>query len=333
MCKQGVEAFPHTLPEMDRVREIIFRELEYPGGHIGAGLLDFAGRESRLLRPALALLSARIAGGDGEIKEAVPHIAAALELLHMATLIHDDILDDAEIRRGKAAVHTLYGVRRTVLMGDFLFARCYALLASWGSPATIALFSSVVGRIVAAEIDAINRGEYPSLRRYKRRIVGKTALLFVLACHAGASEAAGPGETSGARTIQETLRRTGYNLGVSFQIRDDILDIVADAAVTGKPRGQDPRAGLVTLPLMLAGTGDPGLNPETIFRGGPAYSREIPEICDRIVEAGGTHRALLVADAYAERAMREVSRLPSGSARDCLESIVRSSKGMERERT
>lgn len=304
--------------DLGYVREIIHREIERSGGVIREGLLHLVNRKSRHIRPLLVLFSARAAGGDRAINDRILHLAAAVEMLHTATLIHDDILDGAKLRRGETVLHEWYDVRSALLMGDFLFARSYALLATWTGSATISLFSSAIGRIVTAEADAQAGMRSLSLRRYKRWITGKTVVLFVLCCHAGAFESTAVGRDG----VQETLRRIGYNLGISFQIRDDILDFTGDVEETGKERGLDLRAGLLTLPVILALAEGEQRGLKELLDGGEGVESDMTEVTNRVIRAGGVERAEKVAEACTVRALNEIRKLPSGTGRDGLRAIA-----------
>ena len=195
-------------------------------------------------------------------------LAAAVELLHTAILLHDDVLDQADLRRGQPTVRQRLGNRVSILLGDHLLSMAFQMVGEAASINSAKLISRVTSAICRGELLqtalSYNAAEGKSPRRYKQKIAGKTALLFALAADIGAREAgqeAGPGTpptegapltTAGSKVLPEIcqyIRRYGYALGMAFQIIDDIhdLDTTTDS---GKPRGQDLKAGIITLPII-----------------------------------------------------------------------------------
>lgn len=196
------------------------------------------------LRPLLTILTARALG---YAKEDVYPLACSLELLHSATLLHDDILDDASLRRGKPAAHTVYGTTHTILAGDALLALANTTVASYGMPSLTACLSEAIMRTVSGEIQEIAhvRDVDLSMDGYLEIITGKTAYLIQSACKAGALLA------RAEAGVVEAASEYGMNLGVAFQLVDDALDYTSPKEVSGKPRGSDIREGKLTLPLIL----------------------------------------------------------------------------------
>ena len=325
--------FPEIRRELERVKAVILDEVSRPGGKLSAGLRDLATRDAKLLRPAFTILAARIQTGGGAAQDRVIRVAAAIELLHMASLIHDDIVDEASMRRGGEALHLTHGSRSAVLMGDYLFARCFALVADHADPENAALLSAAVGHIITSEIEETKgaRDLEFSVRRYLHRIVGKTAVLFALAFHFGATEAC-DGECDDR--IVEILRRVGYNVGVGFQIIDDLLDLFGNATDTGKPAATDLAQGVLTLPMIIAANsrqrprlirtlrrlGNQGSAARGLLRlwRGPTARRVRTEVA----EAGGKAGAIAAAELYTRRAEREIDRLPEGPDQETLRAIA-----------
>ncbi len=199
-------------------------------------------RGGKRLRPALVLLSAYICGAD--VERAIP-MAAAIEMLHTATLIHDDIIDDASVRRG---VHTLNALRSpgaAVLAGDLLFSWAARFAAQTDDPRVMKRFAETLTTICAGELNQMyHRRHVPTVEEYYRRIFAKTASLFALTTEVGGMLAeCPPAEVRRWRDI-------GRLLGEAFQIVDDVLDLTGDEATLGKPVGGDLRQGLITLPVL-----------------------------------------------------------------------------------
>ena len=334
------DACPAVREDLLRVQEVVDREILRSGGTVAAGLHEFARRDSKLLRPGLIILAARIQKGTEMVSRRLVSIAAAIEMLHLASLVHDDIIDGADYRRGSPALHRTFPTETAVLMGDYLFARCFRLLAGNARSENIALVSSAAARIVTSEISGLDTEsagtQGTGIRSYRRRIMGKTAILFVLGLHLGITEGHGP-HSDPHGTTAAVLRRIGFNVGMAFQIIDDILDITGDPRRTGKPNGMDIRSGTITLPLILAVrsggwnafetcfAGRGGVDDQVTFKPGarPMTDDAVDQICRWIEESGGTDKARRVAATYLHRALAEIVRLPAGTGRACLEAIVK----------
>lgn len=208
---------------------------------VAAHVMDAGGKR---LRPMLTILFARALDFKGENLHT---LASSLEFLHSATLMHDDILDNAELRRGKPAAHTLFGITPTVLAGDVLLALANEIVARTGNPALTSCISRAIMQTATGEImeiAAIRKADI-SREEYIEIITGKTAYLIQSACEFGVI-AAGGSERARAGAIT-----FGLNLGIAFQLVDDALDYTSRADTSGKPLGGDLREGKFTLPLLL----------------------------------------------------------------------------------
>jgi geranylgeranyl pyrophosphate synthase len=220
------------------------------------------------LRPILVLMAA----GDGQSERAI-RAATAVELLHMATLVHDDVLDGAPVRRGRPTVVARSGRDRAVGVGDLLLSRAFAELAVGGGGAEVAELSSASVALALGELAQRSDAYDTSIteERYLWRCSLKTARLFESACRVGRLASGGPGT--------EDLASFGREIGLAFQLLDDVLDVTGPPERTGKARGTDLLDGTVTLPLILARRLDPGL--ESIELRGLDQA-EAEAICDRI---------------------------------------------------
>ena len=229
------------------------------------------------LRPLLVLLCGGAQGG-----EAVVRAATAIELVHMATLVHDDVLDDAPLRRGRPTVAATAGRDQAIATGDLLFSRAFALLAEAGDADQVALLSEASVALAEGEL-AQRRDEYDtsiSAERYMQRCRLKTGQLFECACLMGwAAREGGVANGAGRRE----LRAFGAQIGLAFQLLDDVLDVTGPAQRTGKARGTDLLDGTVTLPMIIAIERDPSLG-EVELRG--IGAKEAERICDRIAASG-----------------------------------------------
>ncbi|MFL5912909.1 MAG: polyprenyl synthetase family protein [Gaiellaceae bacterium] len=258
----------------ERLAELIARTEarleEVMAGH-GEPLASFAGQTlgagGKRLRPMLVY----ICGGETWSEEIV-RAGVAVELLHMATLVHDDVLDGAALRRGRPTVFAQCGRGAATATGDFLFSRAFAELCSTGSPEAVRVLSSASSALARGELaqraDAWSTDV--TVERYLERCELKTARLFEAACRLG----------------DHRLGAFGNRIGVAFQIFDDVLDVSGPAERTGKARGTDLLDGTVTLPLILARARDPELRTLDVRR-----DASIDEVCDRIAATGALEDA------------------------------------------
>jgi geranylgeranyl pyrophosphate synthase len=277
---------PHVLPLLERV-EVLLRDVA--AGH-GPELAAHAGSTisagGKRLRPLLVILAS--AGGDGE---GLVRAAVAVELVHSATLVHDDVLDVAPLRRGRPTVFATAGRDAATQTGDLLFARAFALLVRNDDPEQVRALSDAGSALARGELlqraDAFD-ASIP-LERYLLRCELKTARLFEAACILGALEGPDRACPDGPAHPAEALREFGRRIGLAFQILDDVLDVEGPAQRTGKHRGTDLLDGTVTLPFILARERDAGLSaldPRTIVT-----PEQAEEVCDRIAATGALDEA------------------------------------------
>ncbi len=239
LLRTDLEACNRTiLARMDSPVELIPR--------LAAHIVAAGGKR---LRPLLTLASARLCGypADGI---GVRHVklAACVEFIHTATLLHDDVVDESVLRRGLASANAVFGNQASVLVGDFLFARAFQLMVEDGSLVVLAILSRAAATIAEGEVlQLVTQNDLSTPEaRYLEVIKGKTAALFAAACEVGAVVAARPAQDAAA------LADYGMNLGIAFQLVDDALDYVANEAVLGKTVGDDFREGKITLPVLVA---------------------------------------------------------------------------------
>ena len=297
--------------ELEQV-EALLRERP-PEQHpaIGGAVEHLADGGGKRLRPALVLLSSYLCGAE---RQRAVYAAVGVEMLHTATLVHDDLIDGALMRRGVETLNAQWTPAATVLTGDYVFARAAYLVAQTGSVRLMQRFAETLMTICNGEIRQLFDGKSASLSReaYERRIYAKTASLIVLSTEAGAilSEA-------GEETIS-ALRTYGDRVGTAFQIMDDVLDFVADRDVLGKPVGSDLRQGLVTLPVLLFLETEPD-HPVVLRALEEIPSREVAEEAARIVAASpALEQAIEVAHGYADQAKRALEIFPDGAYRGAL---------------
>jgi geranylgeranyl pyrophosphate synthase len=260
------------------------------------------------VRPLLVFCSAPSeALADRARREALVSAAAAVELVHMATLVHDDLLDGATLRRGRPTVAASLGAARAIGTGDFLFARAFGVLTEARRPDAVQHLASAALDLSQGEMDQ-NRAAFDfdlTEDAYLSRCRRKTAALFAAACRLGALVGgAGP-------EVQARLAAFGENVGLAFQIFDDILDVAGSPAATGKRRGTDLRDGTVTLPMILAMRLDPGLR-SALAAAGSDDDREA--LCDRLAGHPGLAAARRRALAFVADARTAVTNGPADGA-------------------
>jgi len=307
--------FPGMPETLDKVSGIIKESVASQNPIISEGLANLFSEGGKMLRPGLFLIAARF----GKLQERHYKLAAALEILHMATLVHDDVIDDSPLRRGLPALHTQYGKRDAVLIGDFLLSRCFILTAEYTSPQNALNLARLISVICTMEIEQNNDRfkSVISIRRYLRKIAGKSALLFSLACFTGAYEAKVP------KALCDRFRRIGYNIGIAFQIIDDALDYSGDQDKMRKTLGNDIKEGLITMPVLCALKMEKSSALSDIFSHDTFTLEESEKIFSLVRSSGGPEAAGKYAGDYTNRALREIAALPPGENRNMLETLTR----------
>jgi heptaprenyl diphosphate synthase/octaprenyl-diphosphate synthase len=272
------------------------------------------GGGGKLLRPALALLSGRF--GEYNLDLLVP-LAASVELLHTATLVHDDVIDSADTRRGRPTVNSTFHNSTTVMLGDFLFAHAADQVVKTDSLRVVQLFARTLMIMATGEIrqDMAAYDSRGTIRDYLGRIGGKTASLFSTACEGGAVVSGAPEEWVAA------LRDYGYNFGMAFQIVDDILDFTGDEAEMGKPVGSDLMQGTLTLPSLLLMERFPADNPVQRYFEKPGKGR-LHQAVEMIRDLGIAEESYQMARDFCARANEAISVLPDGPDRRTLEELT-----------
>jgi geranylgeranyl pyrophosphate synthase len=274
----------------------------------------------KIIRPTLTLLSAKLYDYDPE--RLLP-MAVAVELLHTATLVHDDAIDKSAVRRGKATVNAMWGEERAVLLGDYIFARAGEFAADTGNLRVVKLFSQTLRIISGGEIVQINDAFdlEQSREHYLERIANKTASLFVLSTVTGAILSRAPEESI---TI---MRDYGFNLGVAFQIVDDILDFVGTEKEMGKPIGSDLTQGTLTLPAMLLLDQYPADNPIKEIFGHPDMPEKqrrdkVMRAIEMVSASSIGKQCYQLASDYCDKACDGLDKLPASPSRQALQELA-----------
>jgi geranylgeranyl pyrophosphate synthase len=301
----------------DLVRvESLLRE-RYPGQHkaVGVAVDHLVGSGGKRLRPALVLLSAHLCGA--ELDRAV-FAAAAVEMLHTATLIHDDLIDGALMRRGTETLNAQWSPNATVLTGDYVFAYAAYLASRANNVQLMQRFAETLMIICNGEIYQMFNGRHggSDLREYEQRIFAKTASLIAMSAESGAILAGAGEETIGA------LRVYGEQLGLAFQIVDDVLDFVADQKMLGKTVGSDLRQGLITLPLLFYLDAEPDQPVVRQALQGHLSEEVVYEAVQAVAGSPAIERALGVARQHAVQAKEALNGIPDSSYRTALLNVA-----------
>jgi geranylgeranyl pyrophosphate synthase len=281
-----------------------------------AGAVDYLlGSGGKRIRPALVLLASRFYPAD---RDKVIALAAGWELLHTATLVHDDFIDSALMRRGNPTLNATWSDGATVLTGDFLFARSAALAAETGHAQVMATFANTLTIICNGELRQMFSipGQLPTLEEYYERIYAKTASLFAAAVETGALL------TSASPREVQALRDYGYNVGMAFQIVDDILDYTGAEEAVGKPLGSDLRQGVITLPALhfIEAGGDARLV-SIVARGG-RYDEEVRALIAKIRNSGSIEASLDKAREFTRNSQAALAILPDNPYRQSLHRLA-----------
>ena len=280
-------------------------------------MADLVAAGGKRIRPALVLLAAKC--GSYDLEKLSP-AAIAVELTHAATLVHDDVIDRAQVRRGRPTVAAQLGDERAIVVGDFYFAKAYEQAALTESPEVVAILARAVMDICAGEVrqQAIRYRYDTSVDEYMRRIEAKTATLLAACCDIGAHL----GGIDGAK--RSALRAYGRLLGLAFQIADDVLDYEGSQDEIGKPIGHDIAEGFVTLPLMLTMEDSriAGKLKRILQSGRELRTAESQQVVDLVRESQGPQLALERASKLSSEARLQLESLASSDAAGALAALT-----------
>lgn len=271
------------------------------------------GASGKRLRPALVLLAGQFGAGPGAH---LADVAAAVELIHMASLVHDDIIDRATLRRGLAALHRRFGAEVAVLAGDFLYARAFQIFAAVGDARIVRGAADVVSVMCAGEIrQHLDQGRLATEGEYLARIEAKTAHFLAASCRLGAYAA------NADEAAAEALSAFGHDVGMAFQIVDDLLDWTAEPERLGKAVGEDIREGIYTLPVIYARE-HPAVR-DRLLRALADPEAPLPAIRDLLDECGALRYTREVAEGYVQSALTTLRQgFLASPAREALEDLA-----------
>jgi geranylgeranyl pyrophosphate synthase len=307
---------PDLLLVESRLEEAV--RIDYPGvADLILGLVRAGGKR---LRPLVLLLAGRAYAYD---RETLVTAAAGVELLHTASLVHDDTVDRAGMRRGRPTLNSVLPSGAVILLGDFLFAQSAMLAAATNSPRVVSIFASTLSDICDGQLREMFFAHRldQSREEYERRIFGKTASLFAGSAEMGAVIGHAP------ETAIQALRQYGSDIGMAFQIVDDVLDLREGTSQLGKPAGHDLTQGTVTLPTIfyassLTDASGAALRLQSVVSGEITEPAEVARVVQEIRNSGALDAAMDEAVEFAARSKTHVAAAPDLEARDMLEQIA-----------
>ncbi len=309
------------LPGMASLRERIEKRLAAAVESGDAAMTEMASHlvmaGGKRLRPVLAALSSTAGSGPTAVSDDAVTGGVACELVHVGSLHHDDVIDEADVRHGVESVNARWGNLRAILSGDFLLARASELAASLGTEVA-GLLAATIGRLCEGEVRELQFAYQVdrSVADYAAAIEGKTAALYSTACRIGGLVADLP------RDEIDALTGFGLHYGMAFQVVDDILDVVATDEELGKPAGHDMAEGIYNLPVLRAFDGPGGGELRSLLGG--ALTPEAQERALVIVREGdGVADSITEARAYVDRALADLDRLPATPAAEALAGAAR----------
>ncbi len=311
-----VTVFDSVKPDIQEMEKLIRQQVKdsYVDLEIALNLLLSSG--GKRIRPTITILAGKSLKAD---YQRVLTMAAAIELLHTATLVHDDLIDGSLLRRGSPTLNSQWSAGATVLTGDFLFASAAKLASETKSNEAMTLFSNTLRTIVNGEVSQLFSVRCkPGIDEYYKRIYAKTASLFeASAATAGLISEAGP-------EIIKSLSMFGREIGMAFQIEDDILDFTGDESLMGKPKGSDLRQGLITLPA------------EIFFEEYPTYplvkkimdfgclkdTDDLQKLVEAIINSSAIEKSHKIAESFSKRGTEAIEEIPDSKERDLLCSLA-----------
>lgn len=291
----------------DRLRSV--GEVDFPQL---SELLDYSLKSGgKRIRPALVLLSGKFYHYDPNY---LLPMATAVEILHTATLVHDDVIDNSPVRRGRPTINKAWGEDKAILLGDYLLAKSQELVAETQNWRVVRLFAQAFMTLSSGELNqAVNAFNLEQTRQqYLQRISAKTASLISLATESGAILSQAPEKSV------EALKEYGHNLGIAFQIVDDILDFIATEEEMGKPTGSDLAQGTLTLPAMLVLERYPGDNPVIRLFHNEDRQKNIRLAIELVSNSSIPGECYAVASDYCAKACQNLDLLPANACRRSL---------------
>lgn len=310
--------YPEILDELISVEDNMKKNVHSRNRLLTNIVEDLMESGGKRLRPALVVLASKFGNCD---RNKIYPLAGAMEILHMATLVHDDIIDRSKLRRGKVTVSEKYGMDMAVYVGDFLLTKAILMLSSDVSEQNLVDIAKSVKTICEGEVDQY-QGKFnidTSIFTYLKRISRKTAVLFAASCGVGA-KAAGCSET-----IRSSLVHFGLSYGSAFQIRDDLNDYLSNQVNSGKPVIKDIMEGIITIPVIYAMKRNKAVKSiisKFLDRNNQTSTDELNEIAHMVIDSGGVNDAEKLLRKYINRGIEAIKPLPDGIYKQILIELI-----------
>jgi len=307
------DQYPQIKQDLADVLKVIDANITLQNKKARKTIMDMLHAGGKLLRPAFFLLSAKV--NDQCDRQQLIHVAASIEVLHMASLIHDDIIDEASTRRGLPTIANQFGSKYALYTGDYLFCVCFKILSTHANTlSTIPFNTKTVEKVLLGELEQME-SRYNlemTVKQYLKQISSKTAALFAMSCYVGA-------QLSGVNSAAKTnARKIGHDIGMAFQILDDILDYTGKAGTIGKPTLEDLKQGIYSLPLIYAMNQNqqpfvPFLNERESIS-----VANIEAILELINKYKGVEKAQELAEKYTYKAITRINKMPDGESKTIM---------------
>ena len=313
------EAYPELQSELMQTIELMDSRIHLRNKSIEHALMDMMHTGGKLVRPAFTLLFSTF-GEDHDPRRARA-FAAAIEILHMATLIHDDVIDDSPKRRGQSTIQSKYGKDVAVYAGDYLFTVSFKLLTDYSnSMKQMQINTNGMERILMGEIDQMHLryNQKITVRNYLTQISGKTAQLFALACYSGALEG------GQSERFARNCYYIGSHIGMAFQIMDDILDYSQTAESFGKPVLEDVRQGIYSAPLIYAMRKDYSAFQVLLEKKEKMTNEDTIKVQQLVTDLGGLDEAQQLAGKYTRKALTRINQLPDSPEKKIIRKVTMS---------
>lgn len=308
--------YPQIAKELQACIDLIDANIKIKNDDVQNRVNQLMSSGGKMLRPAYSLLFSQYKKNQDEQKARA--VAAAVEVLHLATLVHDDVIDESHLRRGQETLNSQYNNRVAVYTGDYLFTVCFQLLKQYAGDASFfQMDRNVMENILVGELQQMDMTYNPkmTMRNYLHQISGKTAHLFALSCYTGVYEKESPKMARAAFNI-------GNNIGMAFQIMDDVLDYTQDTEVAGKPMMSDFKKGIYTAPLLYAMQVNRKAFIPYIQKREAITDEELHEVYQLVKEYKGEEKAKELAHKYTEKALKQIEDLPVNPVKHTLKEIT-----------
>lgn len=314
------DSYPELQADLQKTLKVMEKSLQLKNKAVQQAILTMIHSGGKLLRPAYQLLFSEFGSEKNSDKSIA--LAAAIEMLHTASLVHDDIVDAADTRRQQPTIRAQFGNDVAVYAGDYLFVCCFKLMADYASTLKSLQFNSrSMEKILAGELGQMD-GRYNtkvSIDDYLKNISGKTAELFSLSCFIGAYE------SGTSLRLANQAKEIGMNIGIAFQIKDDILDYSQNESTLGKPVLEDVRQGIYSLPLLYALKKEPQKLLPLLDKRTEMSAEEAQQVYELVHESNGVEDAQKLAASYTNKALQQIKKLPDSagtSAKDLIYQIT-----------